>query len=95
MDNRRHVRKYAKKDLNHAEIVAFFRSLGCYVVDVANIPKFCDILVGIKGINVLVEVKSGNSVLTPDERKFHLEWTGARIFVIRDKKEALALYNSI
>lgn len=95
MDNRRLTRKYAKKDLNHAEIVAFFRSLGCSVVDVASIPKFCDVIVGIKGVNVFVEIKSGKNGLTPDEKLFHDKWTGAEIFIVRNEKEAQELYDRI
>lgn len=95
MDNRRLARRFAKKDLNHAEMVAFFRSLGCYVVDVASLPKFCDILVGIEGVNVLVEIKSGKNGLTADEKLFHKEWTGAEIFIIRNEKEAQELYDRI
>jgi hypothetical protein len=53
----RHARN---KDLNHSEVVAAFRALGCDVTTMesgrAGVP---DLLVGVGGVDQQVEVKDG------------------------------------
>jgi hypothetical protein len=54
-----------------------------------------DILVGYKGINLLVEVKNGSLPpsarrLTPPQQKWHSNWLG-QVCTIKDNLEAIAL----
>lgn len=78
------MRRAARTDANHAEIVKAFRSLGCSVLDLSRLGGGCpDILVGM-GMrhNVLVEIKDGSKPpsarkLTDDEEAFFKAWRGA------------------
>jgi hypothetical protein len=68
----------AKIDGNHAEIVRQLKCIpGVSVKSVAQLKKFCDILVGYKNKNFLFEIKKDKKKkLTEGEDKFQSEWTG-------------------
>ena len=52
------MRRAARTDSNHLELVKAFRTLGCSVLSLAAVGKGVpDLLVSIKGITWLVEVK--------------------------------------
>lgn len=76
------MRRAARLDSNHPEIVAAFEALGCTVLSLASMGKGCpDLLVGIDLSNALVEVKDGSKCpserkLTPDEHRFQKNWRG-------------------
>lgn len=72
------MRATGKKDGNQGEIVDALRAIGCSVV-VMHVP--CDLLVGFRGRNALLEVKNSNRPpsgrkLTPDQVIFQAEWRG-------------------
>jgi len=49
-----------RTDTNQTEIVEAFRSLGCSVHITSNVSHgFPDIVVGVCGLNLLVEIKDG------------------------------------
>lgn len=76
------MRRRARTDANHTDIVQAFRRLGCTVLDLSRLGSGCpDALVGIRGRNYLVEIKDGSKPpsarkLTPDEEEFFREWRG-------------------
>lgn len=74
--------RYARKvDANQAELKAAFEKMGCSVLDLSRVGEGCpDLLVGLLGANVLVEVKNvnGKDVLEPAQLRFQREWRGAR-----------------
>lgn len=76
------MRRAARTDANHSEIVDAFRKLGCSVLSLAPIGRGVpDLLVHRAGRYALVEVKDGSKVpsarkLTPDQERFHAEWRG-------------------
>lgn len=81
---------YARKvDSNHGLIKLAFEQMGCTTMDIFrlgnNVP---DILVGVCGIDQLVEVKSEDGECTDGQKKFHREWNGRSIRVVRTVKEA-------
>jgi Holliday junction resolvase len=90
------MRRAARVDRNHAEIVAVFRRLGCSVLDLAAVGRGCpDILVGCGGQAVLVEIKDGT--LSPSRRKlrpaqveFRANWRG-RVVTVETVDQAIAL----
>jgi hypothetical protein len=90
------MRKRARTDENHTEIAHVFRQLGCSVVSLAPLGNGCgDLLVGVNGINLLVEVKDGSQPpsrrrLTRDEKVFHELW-GGQICVIESLTDAVDL----
>ena len=65
-------------DLNQSLIVQALRQAGATVQHLHTIGRGCpDLLVGIHGVNLLVEVKSHDGAkLTPDESRWHSQWRG-------------------
>jgi len=94
------MRKFARKDGNHKEIIAAFRSLGATVFDTAQLGSgFPDCVVDMRNNNVLVEIKDGllppsKRKLTPDELKFHAEWRG-KVVIINNVDEAIELIKNM
>lgn len=85
------MRRRAKVDGNHAEIVDAFRKAGCSVVSLAPIGGGVpDLIVGSDGYNVMVEVKQPKGQRNLLQRQFDHEWNGW-IEVIRSTDEAMAL----
>lgn len=92
------MRRKAKRDDNHADVVKALRAAGCWVLDLAAVGKGCpDLLV--HGPTYpwdfrMLEIKDGSKPpserkLTPDQVVFH---TGCRgpIVVVNSPAEALA-----
>ena len=94
------MRKFARKDGNHKEIIQAFRDLGATVFDTASLGSgFPDCVVGMRGNNVLVEIKDGSlppskRKLTPDELKFHATWQG-KVVIINNIDEAIELIKNM
>jgi Holliday junction resolvase len=88
------VRRAARVDDNHAGIVAGLRQMGCSVLSLAPIGRGCpDMLVGFRGVNLLIEVKDGakspsRRELTPDEVEFLVDWRGTAV-VVKTLQEAI------
>lgn len=82
------MRKIAKRDGNHKSVVDAFRTLGCSVLDLGSVGGGCpDILVGVHGVNTLVEIKDGSRPpsarqLTSDQVEFMASWKGQVIVII-------------
>ena len=75
------VRQRARKDANHGEIIREFEALGCSVLDLSQLPRALDLLVGISGCDVRVEVKDGSlppskRQLTSEEQEEISQWRG-------------------
>lgn len=90
------MRRVASVDTNQKEIVFAFRQLGATVQPLHTIGKGCpDLVVGVHGLNFLVEVKDGSKSpskqkLTADEKDWHDGWRGD-VVVITSVKECAAL----
>lgn len=89
------MRRAAKVDANHGEIVDALRAAGASVHSLAGVGNGCpDLLVGASGKTALVEIKDGSLPpsarrLTPDQLKFHSEWRGGTLAVVCDVESAL------
>lgn len=89
------MRKRGRSDENQVEIINALRAAGASVLCLSGVGSGCpDLLVGIRGNNLLIEVKDGNKppshrVLTKDQRAFFAQWRGHAI-VVKDVDEALA-----
>jgi hypothetical protein len=83
---------YARRvDSNHALLKKVFEQCGCSVADFSRLGGGVpDLLIGIPGMNMLVEVKSKSGKLTPEQAKFHAEWKGPKA-VVRTVQEAAEL----
>lgn len=94
----RHARN---KDLNHAEVVAAFRALGCDVTTMesgrAGVP---DLLVGVAGVDQQVEVKDGRKVpsarrLSPAQVEYAATWRGRRVALVECAEDCVGVVNAM
>lgn len=89
------MRRAAKVDSNQTEIVNCLRQLGCSVVVTSTIGRgFPDLIVGIAGKTLLVEVKARKGVYTPDQVEFIGTWKGNH-FTVRTREDCVSLVNTI
>jgi len=76
------MRRAARVDGNHPEVVAALRAIGASVADTSRVGSgFPDLVVGFRGRNWLVEVKNGRKMpsqrrLTEDQAAFVAGWRG-------------------
>ena len=85
------MRRNAKVDANHPEIVAAFRRLGASVLSLANLGRGVpDLLVAWCGVTLLVEVKAPKGKETEDQLQFFEDWQG-QIFIVRDVEGVLTV----
>ena len=76
------MRRASRVDANQADIVKAARKLGATVRIVSSLSDGGgDLILGVRGVNLLVEVKDGNRApserrLTPKEAEFHAAWRG-------------------
>lgn len=87
---------YGKKiDLLQKEVVKGLRKIGCSVTILSAVGNGVpDLLVGFRGVNFLIEVKSKKTAtLTPDQVEFFRTWNG-QVAVIYSVEEAINLVSS-
>jgi hypothetical protein len=88
------MRRVARVDDNHADVVAALRRAGCSVQSLAPLGRGVpDLLVGVAGQNRLFEVKDGAKApsrqrLTEDELEWHATWNG-NVVTVTSAEEAL------
>ena len=91
------MRRAAKVDRNHTEIVEALRKVGATVVSLAAVGHGVpDLLVGLGGKTMLMEIKDGKKRpserhLTPDQEKFFAAWQGGPLAVIDSVDAALRM----
>ncbi len=91
------MRKHARKDGNHKEIVETLRRLGLTVFDTASLGNgFPDLVVGGFGVNLLVEVKDGSAPpsqqhLTPEQMIFINQWRGL-VYLVASPADCLSVH---
>ena len=91
------MRRAAKKDRNHVEIVEALRKAGATVVDLGAVGHGVpDLLVGHRGRTMLMEVKDGQKCpsarhLTPDQERFFATWHGGTLAVVDSVDAALRM----
>lgn len=89
------MRRAAKVDANQREVVAALRGAGASVQLLHAVGEGCpDLLVGYKGLNMLLEVKDGSKPpsaqkLTPQQEAWHQDWRGHAV-VVNSPEAALA-----
>ena len=90
------MQKRGRTDGNHTAIVKALKGAGCTVQSLAALGDGVpDLLVGIDGRNLLVEVKNGarspsRRRLTGDEQTWHAAWAG-QVVVVATVDEAMAV----
>ena len=95
------MRRAARIDANQTQIVSALRSVGASVELLSAVGKGCpDLLVGYRGMNILMEVKDGRKPpserkLTSDQIVWHTQWKGVVFLVtsVHDALDALEIKN--
>ena len=83
------MRRAARKDGNQQQIVDALRDVGATVA-VVNQEGLPDLLVGFRGRNYLMEVKTSTGRIRTLQRQFFQRWQGY-VRVVRTVDEALQL----
>lgn len=80
-----------KPDSNHDQVVAWYEQLGCSVHDTHMVGGgFPDIAVGSVGITDLVEIKTLDGVVKPNQVTFRDAWRGGRPRLIATHADVVA-----
>lgn len=81
------MRRAAKVDANQAEIVAALLKIGAKPI---YIKEPCDLLVGFRGANILMEIKNpeGKDEITKAQAEFLATWPG-QVHIVRTPSEAI------
>jgi Holliday junction resolvase len=84
-------------DQNHREIVRALRQVpGVTVWSLADLGKGCpDLLVGYRGLTVLVEVKGAKGKLNAMQEDWHRRWTGSPVIIIRSVDDVETLITAM
>ena len=94
------MRRAARIDANHTEIVRTLEAMGCSVQDLSRVGQGCpDILVGVSGRNILMEIKDGRKVaserkLNKRQQEWHAAWRGQRV-VVESREQVIEIINEI
>lgn len=95
------MRRAAKTDANQTAIVKALRQMGCTVQSLAAVGDGVpDLLVGVCGTTLLIEVKDGSKrpsarQLTPDQQAWHAQWTGGPVAIVIDLDGAIRAVNAV
>jgi len=90
------MRRAARTDDNHEQIVKALRAVGATVQSLAAVGRGVpDLLVGYQGKTFLLEIKDGSKSLsqrqlTEDQMRFHDDWTGGPLLVVESVNAAWA-----
>lgn len=88
-------------DDNQRIIVDTLRTAGATVVLLSDVGKGVpDLLVGFRGVTLLMEVKDGKKppsdrLLTPDQQRWHAEWRGGALAIVDSADSALRMIGVI
>ena len=88
------MRRAARVDDNHREVIAALRQVGASVMDLSRVGAGCpDICAGFRGRNILIEIKDGNKPpsarkLTDAQDDWHAQWNGSA-YVVTSAEEAV------
>ena len=94
------MRRAARTDRNHSEIAGAFAAMGCSVRSLAAVGGGVpDLLIGVAGRTLLVEVKDGKKPpskrkLTPDQERFKADWRG-QLFYVDSVKDVPTIVNAM
>lgn len=89
------MRHRARTDENQRQIVGALRRMGASVLHLHQLGHGApDIVIGYRGINLLVEIKHQRGKLTEDEQTFADTWRG-NVAIVRDVDEAIKLLSAL
>lgn len=80
----------ARSDANQAPIIEALRTVGATVRSLHRVGGGVpDLLVGYRSNNYLLECKTEDGTLTPQQVEFGLTWKGRPMSIVHDEEEAL------
>lgn len=84
-------------DHNHQEIVRALRQYpGVSLFSIASLGKgIPDVVVGYRGVTLLVEIKSSTGKLNTQQTLWHFRWHGSPVVILRSVKDADHLITNI
>lgn len=83
------MRTAARVDGNHTAIVAALRQAGCSVLDLRSLGHGTpDLLVGFRGRDRLLEVKTARGRVLEAQKGFAASWQGRPVAVVRSVDQA-------
>lgn len=89
------MRKFGRVDTNQAEIVTALRKMGYSVESLAGQGDGCpDLLVGVNGANLLLEVKRPKGTRTHAQLAWHANWRGT-VHVVTSTEDAMSVIHEI
>ena len=85
------MRRAGKVDANHSEIVSALRQLGCSVQSLASVGGGCpDMVVGWRGRNILLEVKTETGRQIHAQAKWFAMWHG-QVAIVQSAEDAISV----
>ena len=87
------MRQFARVDANQKEIMKALRSAGASVLHVHRVGRgegSSDLIVGFRGRNYLIEVKTPTGAVREGQRDFASSWRG-QYAIVRTVEEAMAI----
>jgi Holliday junction resolvase len=91
------MRRAAKIDANHEQVVSALRAAGATVQSLATVGNGCpDLLVGFNRQTLLMEIKDGSKSpsqrkLTEDQVTWHGRWNGGALAVVDGPEAAIRM----
>lgn len=83
----------SRQDANHSAIVKDLRLLGYQVHEMKSVGGgFPDILVARHGNMCLMEIKTEDGELNDKQHKWHSEWQGPDVAVVRTTEQAIIAF---
>jgi hypothetical protein len=83
-------RRNPKRDASEPEIVSTLQALGCTV---ERLDRPCDLLVGFRGGNYLIEAKTAGTQygkkLNINQEQFNTHWNGGKIVILWSSVDAM------
>jgi Holliday junction resolvase len=85
------MRRAAKVDLNHREIVEALLDVGASVLSIAQIGNDApDIIAGFRGVDIMMEIKrDAKAKLRPGQLLFATSWRGKPVVRVNSVDDAL------
>lgn len=88
--------RHGRTDANHGEIIKCFEDLGCTVVDLSQVGSgMLDLLIGLVGVDCIVEVKTQEGKLRGCQETFIAKWRGRNPAVVRTQQDCIDLVQRI
>ena len=82
--------RFSHKDAIHDDVIGWYRELYCSVLDLHTLGHGApDLLVAASGCDELVEVKSADGHLEPNQVTFNKTWRGHKVTIIRSRADVI------